>query len=131
MRTFFIEVNVSNKDNAKFRLEVNDATYKFFREIMERNHYLFNVDSLVSLTEKFKAGEAPEFELRKTQGQELQGLIQLITDKESLFLSGDMIQIIFSKEKNNVARYKFRIQNFGLVSEEFDFFSIIETKFRF
>jgi hypothetical protein len=128
MRTFFIEVNVSNKEGSIFKLEVNTDTFKFFREIAERNHYLFNRDTLALIAEDYKKGEDAEIQLKRTNAEKLEGLVQLITPRDSIFLAGDMMQLVFSQEKNNIARYKFRIQNFGLISEEFDFFNIFESK---
>ncbi|WP_165947546.1 hypothetical protein, partial [Pseudomonas aeruginosa] len=83
-----------------------------------------------AMAENYKKGEKIYTELKRASGDGLDSLVEVVQNGEVKVLSGDMIQIIINQDKENIARYKFRIQNFNLVSEEFDFFKIHENKIR-
>ncbi len=85
---------------------------------------------MLAMAENYKKGEKIYTELKRASGDGLDSLVEVVQNGEVKVLSGDMIQIIINQDKENIARYKFRIQNFNLVSEEFDFFKIHENKIR-
>lgn len=127
MKTFNIEVGTQREDT-KFKLEVNEKTFNYFRELTKGNHYLFDEVMMYAIAKNYKENQKIFPELIKASADGLDNLVQLISGKHVVNLSGDMINIVFSHDKENVARYKFRIQNFNLISEEFDFFSIYQSR---
>lgn len=130
MKEFTIEV-ATQKKGTTFLLKVDSRTFTYFVSLTKQNHYLNDPVFMLAMAENYKKGETIYPEFKRASGDGLDSLVELVQNGQVKVLSGDMIQIVFTQDKENIARYKFRIQNFDLVSDEFDFFKIYESKIRF